>query len=182
MIVGDPSRIAIESQMLRAIDSVGQQALGFFVVHIGGREYGIRAPDATMMGCSLQGVSSRLAARGTHVSEALARTPAAQIAAAYISIFYDTGGHSFADLREEDFLKSNARWCPDGDEAFDDGSNILQLDLGGKVRIIAFKNNEYQVDNLVEQYLDADEFYSTLQKWHRDFQAERKVVLSTYIS
>jgi immunity protein 42 of polymorphic toxin system len=37
MIVGNPSIFAIESQITKAYESLSMRALGFFVVHIGGR-------------------------------------------------------------------------------------------------------------------------------------------------
>ncbi len=34
---------------------------------------------------------------------------------------------------------SKLMWAPDGDEAFDDGSYVLQIDSGSLVRLIGFK-------------------------------------------
>ena len=36
--------------------------------------------------------------------------------------------------------------APDGDEAFDDGSYVLQFDVGDRVRLIAFKRPDQLVD------------------------------------
>ncbi len=45
---------------------------------------------------------------------------------------------SFSDLA----YSNDLLWAPDGDETFDDGSYILQFDLGDRVRLIAFKRSE----------------------------------------
>ena len=65
MIVGDHSAFAIESGITQAYDRVSQRALGFFVIHLGGRHYGKRSPDSTMLGCAFDEVEKRLADRGT---------------------------------------------------------------------------------------------------------------------
>lgn len=52
MIVGDHRIFAIESGITEAVESLPQLALGYFVIHVGGRAFGIRQPDASMLGCS----------------------------------------------------------------------------------------------------------------------------------
>ena len=66
MIVGDPSRFAIESSITEFCGSPSQIALGFFVIHVQGQSYGIRDPKATMLGLPLQTVSEFIAQTGTH--------------------------------------------------------------------------------------------------------------------
>ena len=66
-------------------------------------------------------------------------------------------------------------WAPDGDEAFDDGSYVLQFDVGDRVRLIAFKScpgHFYDRATLSDVSLAADDFYCVLQKWHDAFEAE----------
>ena len=65
-------------------------------------------------------------------------------------------------------------WAPDGDEAFDDGSYVLQFDVGDRVRLIAFKRPESLVDptSVREVWLSSDTFYSTLREWRNTFLAE----------
>jgi hypothetical protein len=73
---------------------------------------------------------------------------------------------------------SDCQWAPDGDEAFDDGSYVLQFDVDDRVRLIAFKHGErgegWQCDSatLRDVWLAADEFYRILQQWHDAFYAE----------
>lgn len=69
MICGDPLRFAIESEISHAYPDLGSRALGFFVLHVGGLSYGVRAPDATLLACSLDDVETLIAERG------LRRTP-----------------------------------------------------------------------------------------------------------
>ena len=68
MLVGDPSKFAIESSISIAYEELGARALGFFVIHIGGRRYGVHEPDASWLACSFDEVERRLAERGTHTA------------------------------------------------------------------------------------------------------------------
>jgi hypothetical protein len=52
MMVGDKTVFAIESSIAQAYESEHFKALGFFVVYVQGHRYGIRNPEATMMGAS----------------------------------------------------------------------------------------------------------------------------------
>ena len=49
MMIGDPGISAIESEITQAYEPVSVRAMGFFVIHMGGRCYGVRRPDATML-------------------------------------------------------------------------------------------------------------------------------------
>jgi hypothetical protein len=53
---------------MTAYERLGFLALGFFVIHIGGRCYGVRAQDATMLACSFSKVERRIAERGLHTA------------------------------------------------------------------------------------------------------------------
>jgi len=66
-------------------------------------------------------------------------------------------------------------WAPDGDEAFDDGSVVLHLDVENRVRLIAFNNTDVADDmigTIREVWLDADLFYGVLSRWRDNFDAE----------
>ncbi|NLR98004.1 hypothetical protein HGP17_14385 [Rhizobium sp. P38BS-XIX] len=67
MIVGDYRVFAVESTVADVIESPSQLALGSFVIHVGGRSFGLSQPDATMLGCSFYEVQNRLQRRGTHL-------------------------------------------------------------------------------------------------------------------
>jgi hypothetical protein len=67
-------------------------------------------------------------------------------------------------------------WAPDGDEAFDDWSHVLQFDVGGRVRLIGFRSNErgYHHDErtLADVWIDEGLFYRVLKQWRDAFLAE----------
>jgi hypothetical protein len=66
MIVGDPNIFAIESRVTLAYDRPSQLALGFFAIHVMGRCYGVRKPDATMLADPFNEAVKRIAMRGSH--------------------------------------------------------------------------------------------------------------------
>lgn len=181
MIVGDCCVFAIESKIADAVESLSQLALGSFVIHVGGRAFGVREPDASMLGCSFNEVEHRLQRRGMHQFPMLADVTAADVAAAYLDAIYrdnprtDYFGlsqHQFADALQS----SGSIWAPDGDEAFDDGSHILQFDVGSRVRIVAFLNTESPDDlsgTISEEWMDADLFYAIVSGWKTLFAIER---------
>lgn len=182
MIVGDPARLAIESSITRAYSRLSFRALGFFVLHIGGRVYGVRAPDATMLANSFDQVRERLADRGTHIAPFAAHQDAGKIADAYRLAGYapDQETKSFFGMPQPEFSDLICRrrlvWAPDGDEAFDDGSYVLQFDCGHAVRLVGFKFSEegylHQPGTLSDLWMEADEFYSVLAQWIAAFEAE----------
>jgi hypothetical protein len=75
-----------------------------------------------------------------------------------------------------DFVYSgDLAWAPDGDEAFDDGSYVLQFDVGDRVRLISFRRGEewpYDPETLRDLWISADEYYGILQEWRDAFQVE----------
>jgi hypothetical protein len=89
--------------------------------------------------------------------------------------FFGIPQPEFSDL----YYTNKLIWAPDGDEAFDDGSYILQFDIGKAVRLIGFKTrrdrDEIDFNTLRDLYLGADEFYGLLEKWRDDFDADWKM-------
>ncbi|MGV1949361.1 Imm42 family immunity protein [Agrobacterium vitis] len=181
MIVGDCRVFAIESDITDAMESPSQLALGFFVIHVGGRIFGVRQHDASLLGCSFNHVEHRLQRRGTHVFDRLADVKAADVAVAYLDALYrDNPRTDYFGLSQHQFVNtlhsSGSIWAPDGDEAFDDGSHILQFDVGSRVRIIAFSNAESLddlSDTVREEWMDADLFYAIVSGWKTLFTADR---------
>lgn len=140
----------------------------------------MRSPDASMLGCSFSDVRRRLQKRGEHKAP-FSREPAGRLADALAASRYDLDrqDEEFFGFRSEpfcDFVISNEiLWAPDGDEAFDDGSHVLQFDEGNLVRLVAFKNSatpELTQSTVVEEWLGADEFYDVLATWTERFEAE----------
>lgn len=181
MIVGDCRVFAIESQITDAVESLSQLALGSFVIHVGGRVYGTREPVASMLGCSFNEVEHRLQRRGKHLFPMLADVTAADVAVAYLDTMYrDSPRTDCFGLSPQQFAEalqsSGSIWAPDGDQAFDDGSHILQFDVGCRVRILAFSNTESPDElsgTISEEWIDADLFYAIVSGWKTLFAIER---------
>lgn len=180
MIVGNLSNFAIESAITEAYERRSLRALGFFAVYVSGRCYGKRLPDSTMLACSFDEAERRIAERGGHTAPFATELDGGKIADAFRSAFYgEKQRETYFGIPESEFsdvISSNRIvWAPDGDEAFDDGSYILQFDIQDQVRLIAFKSGQdslYDPATLTDAWLAADQFYDVLQRWHGLFKAE----------
>lgn len=181
VLVGDISVFAIESSITRTYERLAARALGFFVIYVGGRCYGVRSPEATLLACSLDAVQRRILRRGTHCVPFGSEVGAAKIVDAFHATTYDgnrQGEHFFgmsSDKFRDVVITSEIVWAPDGDAAFDDGSHVLQFDHDNRVRLIAFRNADSQNDiarTTAEVWVSADEFYGLLEKWRSKFEAE----------
>jgi hypothetical protein len=180
MIVGNPSVFAVESGIVQAYKRLSFRALGFFVIYVGGRCYGNRSPDSTMLACSYDEIQRRLAERGSHTSPFAAEAEAGKIADAFRDAFYaQKQRDSYFGIPWSEFSdiirSKRIMWAPDGDEAFDDGSYVLQFDVHDRVRLIAFKSGQDDLHDpatINDMWLTADEFYGVLQRWHDLFEAE----------
>jgi hypothetical protein len=179
MTIGDTSTFAIESEITRAFQKPSWRGLGFFVIHVAGHSYGIKSPGQSMLACSFDEVGTRISGRGTYQAP-FAEAAAIDIANAYTSAVYldDHEDETYFGLSEAQFTKmlySNSLvWAPDGDEAFDDASYVLQFDVGDRVRLIAFKRPDSLVDpaSVREVWLSSDTFYNALREWRNSFMAE----------
>ena len=85
-------------------------------------------------------------------------------------------GEKFLELSREQFHEATYAadlvWAPDGDEAFDDGSHILQFDIGDQVRLVAFKRDYEKrggAMELREVWLNAPDFYAILKDCRDQF-------------
>jgi hypothetical protein len=182
MVIGNPSVFAIESGITQAYERLSQRALGFFVVHVGDRRFGVCESDATMLGCSFDTVQRRVARRGTHTASFAIDPDAAKIADAFRNALYaEDQDEDYFGIPRAEFSKlfdqdsNDLKWAPDGDEAFDDGSYILQFDVKDRVRLIAFKSCEEYIHDpatLSDVWLAADDFYRVLQQWQQAFDSE----------
>ena len=183
MLIGRPEIFAIESAITVAYESLGSLAWGYFAIHVGGQVYGVREPDATLLACSFGEVGDRLAARGRHTAPFSTEPDAAKIANAFRNAIYaEEQEDSYFGLSLSDFSDHFSRqfqnqlvWAPDGDEAFDDSSYVLQFDVQERVRLIAFKSTpDYRHDplTLADIWLPAEVYYLTLTEWHEAFDRE----------
>jgi hypothetical protein len=181
MMTGDPFTFAIESGITHAYERLGFRALGFFVLHLGGHRYGVHAPDASLLACSLGEVENRLARRGFHTAPFASEGDGGKIADAFGDAVYapDQEGKDFFGLRQPEFsdllYAKHLIWAPDGDEAFDDGSYVLHFDVGERVRLIGFRCGDgYHHDpkTLRDIWLPASDYYGILQHWRDAFVAD----------
>jgi Immunity protein 42 len=183
MLVGNPSIFALESKITKAFERPSQLALGFFTILIKGERYGVHEPDATLLAVSFDEVCRRLHGRGTHLAP-FCDANSGVIAHAYRAAIYGKEfGTPYPDMTPNDFATSINRsrigWAPDGDEAFDDGSYVLQFDTQDRVRLIAFKtrpDGRYDPETMNDLYLSSDEFYGVLQCWQAEFLSEWKAL------
>jgi hypothetical protein len=182
MIIGDPASFAIESGISIAYEELGAVALGFFVIHIGGRCYGVHEPDATWLACSFNEVEERISRRGSHTAPFAVEPDAGKIADAYRDAVFaaDQETNIFFGISQLEFSSrfhsQKFVWAPDGDEAFDDGSYALQFDVGDRVRLIGFKSDpggyHHNPATLRDVWLETDKFYGILQSWRDAFKSE----------
>ncbi|WP_455296758.1 Imm42 family immunity protein [Brucella pituitosa] len=181
MIVGNRKKFAIESNIKLAYAKKSLLALGFFVVYVNGKRYGVRKDDATMLANSYDSIIERIKKRGSHVVESLNNESAQKIAEAYRDAFYEDDsskkyfgwdGNSFQDV----LIEKGIVLAPDGDAAFDDGGHVLHFDEpNSKTRLIAFFNEENRSDlmsSVQEIYLEESVFYEILEQWAHLFISE----------
>jgi hypothetical protein len=174
VMVGDPAIFAIESEMTVAYDEPSIIGIGFFIVHVDGQEYGVRADDATALALPLAGCRASLKKQGAK-SVPFSLEPAREIAAAYRNAIYSAFPRAtFFGLSRQDFsgtLDSGGinDWGSFADEAFDDGSYLLPMDDGDRVRVIAFRSDDSELgfapDTLADISLAAVDYYQLLEAW-----------------
>jgi Immunity protein 42 len=181
IFIGNPAVFAIECSIVQVYERISQRALGFFVIYINGRCYGVRKDDATMLACSFNAVKERIKYRGQHCVSFASEPDINKIVHAYrLAVYFGAKSEDcFFGMNETEFynvvIASRIGWVPDGDEAFDDGSNVLQFDIGDKVRLIAFINEEglqNSLSTVSEIWLDSNEYYGILSEWQHRFEME----------
>ncbi len=187
MIIGNPNAFAIESSITQAYARPGWLGLGFFVLHIGGRQYGVREPDATMLGVPFDTVEERLVNHGTHRATFASFPDGAALfdtlsASLYADLEDETAtaarsccGMSPARLSEL-ICETRLRW-PDPDEAFDDGTSLFHFDVGSRVRLLVTNGGDptswrHNPETFRDLWLDAGYFYQVLQQWRIAFLNE----------
>jgi hypothetical protein len=153
-------------------------ALGFFIIHVLGNEYGIRAPDASMLANSYDAVKERLNEERRHAVFFSRHHSANDIATSFMDAVYGCNpevrlyfGESH-DIFTSILGSRKLVWAPDGDSAFDDGSYVLQFDVGDNVRVIAFKSKADGIEMLSDVFVDSMCFYKLLSEWVEKFEQE----------
>jgi hypothetical protein len=172
-VLGNPQEFAVEWGLSEAFSKPGKWAIGYFTIHIRGHCLGVKAADATLLACSYDAIQQRLEERGSHQAPFSSRAAAEIVSAVKVVCYLGARpGDRFLHLSEEEFrsflFQKHIIWAPDGDQAFDDGSHVLQFDIDDQVRLIAFTNMDTlaeTVSTISEVTLDADTYYSILQHW-----------------
>ena len=187
MTVGDPSGFAIQSDIITAFERRLLLAHGCFGVHIGGQRYGDGDPEAAMLLADAFGeIGFRLSRRGCHTAPFASEPDAGRIAAAYQDAYRDPvwaperEKERFFGLSQEEFrdlIESNrCVWGHFDEFVFNDMSEVLHFDVGGRVRLIAFKCTEpdwhHDPASLADVWLEAAAFYRILEAWRDAFEAE----------
>ena len=182
MIIGNPTKFAVEYKITEVNEILSQRALGYFIIHVCGKTYGIKAPNATLLGSAFYELQDIIARRGTHIASFISESDAAEIANGYLvgGYSWDSENEIFFDMRADEFYSFLCSKKIDSgcfDEAFDDGTHFLLFDIGNQVRFIIFKNEEYTANPISEIWLDADEFYGILADYLVQFEGERAKLL-----
>jgi hypothetical protein len=196
MIVGDSSVFAIESGLTAAYERLSLRGLGFFIIHVGGYCYGVRAPRATALALPYDGIGKRIADRGKHTAPFSTEPDPGKIAGAFRNAIYaEEQEESFFGVPLAEFIALDhsshlSDWTTQfGDEAFDDGSYVLQFDVDDRVRLIGYKSGgvdyRHAEGTLRDVWLPGDDFYAILQYWRDAFVTEwaasPKISEATYV-
>lgn len=180
MMVGDPERFAIESEISCAFESLSRRALGYFVLHIGGRRFGVLSPDATLLACSFDEVERRLERRGQHHAPEGLDLPLIELVERAETALYGWDDEAPDDGSLDCLFKAihhaHVLWAPDGDGAFDDGSRVLHFDEGDRVRLIGWKAGGMAGRIVITEHAEvtfaATEFYEVLAQWRQKFRSQ----------
>jgi hypothetical protein len=180
LLVGSRNSFAIESHVSQILTSPSQMGLGYFNVHIADCRYGVRGPDATLLACSFDAVNERLRSRGKHICPRLDQVNGLKLSALYYDLVYR--GRREIETPEDQVVlgvleseeAAKIVWAPDGDEAFDDGSFILQYDSDAMVRLVAFRvtdGGEIDVECSRDIWIPGAVFYRILAEWSEQFSS-----------
>lgn len=180
------SAFAIESFVSTAYYQESIRAIGYFLIKINGISYGVKDDYATALACSYDSVMKRLEMRGRHTAPAdLIKLPALELAQMLNSLLYDYPEDDRQDswkfsTSKDDLINliytNDLLWAPDGDEAFNDDSRVLQFDMDNEtVRLIGYKTTEENriiISTLTDLKTTSDEYYLTLKEWADGFYKE----------
>ncbi len=181
MKIGNPKKFAIESYISKIDKNQSIRGIGYFLIHIQEKQYGVKESDATALACSFDEVEKRISMRNKHIAPFSNIKESQLIAFNFQKALYaedaemsDYFGLSYNEF--DDFIhNNNLLWAPDGDEAFDDGSHVIQFDVKNKVRLIGFKttpNYSYDEHSLSDLWIEIEEYYDVLNKWYVQFKNE----------
>lgn len=186
MIVGDPTIFAIESSITEAYEEPNRQALGYFLLHVAGRSFGVRDPQAMFLTFPVQRLRSMVRHRGKHRTAIDPTVPLAEMFEAVMSIWLaedrETKSHfgMTADELSDELFSKGVVWVPDSGTNINDFTHCVLFDCGDRVRVIAFKYPFLDKptfaevrQSAAEAWLSADTFYGILATWLNRFEDER---------
>ncbi len=176
MLFGNKEKFAIEFEVKEIYHDKRFIGDGFFVVYIDGFMYGRKEDDATSFGC----IRSTL--KYFDVLQSPSKNPFNKYECYELcDKFYDTAYRMERRYKEEeikDFIKEAEitydkrenclldYWTP-MEEAFDDGSFVLQLNEGDSVRLLGFKTSDdetYNIENVHGAIIQKEKFSSIIQE------------------
>jgi len=187
ILIGDKRRFAIETGFAPQSGRKIATVYGLFRIWIDGLGYGIDQEDATCLANSYEWLKYRLDNRGTFVGVDWSNKSVQEILG---SARYEIYGRIGATAEScEPFRR--LMMAPDGDEAFDDGSTIIQFDVNNVVRLVAGRTSamnsvealdratyrdeysrllRWEPGTLRDITFDADVFYDTIRQWLSAFE------------
>jgi len=113
MLIGDPEVFASESFVNKVYPSTSFLALGYFSIYISGGVYGVRLPEASMLGCSFNSVQRRIEQRGLHLLPSVSNFEASVISEFVQNAIYSENPYDkVLDMSREDL------WNPYKKERF----------------------------------------------------------------
>jgi hypothetical protein len=180
-IFGNPDQFAFEFGIFQAFNSASIPANGHAIIHVNGMSYGRDDPEASSLGYIYGDVEYRLSCPGGRVIRQWDGASAEQIARSYVAAFHTSEGENTElHLSRDEFIalvnKQRLGWASSGEEAWDDGSVVLQFDVGTRVRLVAFKtdyvDSKTTYHTFTERYVESAEFYQVLSEWKAAFDAE----------
>lgn len=186
MIVGDPAVFAIESSIAEAYEEPNRQAIGTLVIHVAGRCFGVRDPQAVFLTFPLQWVRSTIRHRGKHRADIDPTIPLAAMFEAVMSIWLAKDREKrthfglTANELSDRLFSSGVLWVPNSGTNMSDHTHCLLFDCGDRTRVIAFKYPFLDEptfaevwQSAAEAWLSADTFYGILATWLGRYEDER---------
>lgn len=181
MVIGDPALFAIESHIEQVFPERSSMALGYFNIHLLNFRYGVHDRQATLLACSYDEVGRRIELRGLHAAPFATEADSSALASAFRDACYSVkeGRSDYLGLSRDEFVRvvdgNHLLWAPDGDEAFDDSSYVLQFDVDNKVRLVGMRcrtGHSFEPDTLRDVIVPGDEYYGLLAQWRSEFERE----------
>jgi hypothetical protein len=180
MIVGTPSRFALEFEIGKAYSDRRFMAAGCFRVHINGQIYGRGGSNSTSLCYSLEDINQRMTSPGHRTCTLIAEADPTEAAEAWVQARFSTSPPArVLGVPSTDFVRmiieQNIQFAGNDDPTWDDGSVVFQCDVEARVRLIAFRKrrtNGPLVDAVTDLWLPAQEFYTTLTSWRDALEAQ----------